>query len=135
MSTRNQTKNKLQRKESCHQRVRAKVEGTAQKPRLSVSRSNAHICAQLIDDQKGITLAVSRDAWGSDAKKKPAAKAETGKGELGGKIALAFEVGLEIAKKAQESKIKEVVFDRGGYRYHGRVKSLADGARKGGLQF
>jgi len=118
MSTRNQIKNKLARRNSRHQRVRAKAVGTASKPRLCVFRSNKHIYAQLIDDQKGTTLAVSGDT-----------------GKTTKKVAKAFDIGMEIAKKAQAIKTKKVVFDRGGYRYHGRVKSLAEGARKGGLEF
>jgi len=128
MSIRNKTKHKLQLRASRHRRVRAKIAGTAQTPRLCVFRSNKHILAQLIDDQKGVTLAVCGDAVKSASKK-------TAENDLKGKCADAFGIGMEIAKKAQELKTKKVVFDRGGYRYHGRVKSLAEGARKGGLEF
>ncbi len=93
-----------------------------------MSRSNQHIQAQIIDDQKGVTLAVCRDT-------KAAKTAKPAEGGLRGKSGVAYEVGMQIAKIAQEKKIKEVVFDRGGNRYHGRVKSLAEGARKGGLEF
>ena len=130
MSTRNQIKNKLERRASRHHRVRAKISGTAIIPRLCVSRSNKHICAQLIDDQKGVTLAVF-----GDQKMVLKPKSTQDKDQLTGKRARAYEVGVEIAKKAQELKAKKVVFDRSGYRYHGRVKSLAEGARKGGLEF
>ncbi len=99
-------------------RVRKKVFGTAEKPRLSVFRSLRYIYAQLIDDASGKTLvAVTSD----NGKKTKAEKA--------------FETGKELAKRASEKKINEVVFDRNGYKYHGRVKSLADGAREGGLKF
>lgn len=101
-----------------HRRVRAKVKGTSKMPRLCVFRSNQHITAQIIDDEKGKTI-----AFASDEKVK------------GDKSKRAFEVGKIIAKLAQEKKIKGVVFDRGGFNYHGRVKALADGAREGGLQF
>ncbi len=110
-------------------RVRAVISRTSAKPRLSVFRSNSHISVQLIDDQKGVTIAACDD------KKIAKPKGQAAKGELSGKKALAFEVGIEIAKKALELKTKQVVFDRGSYRYHGRVKSLAEGARKGGLEF
>jgi len=128
MSIRNKIKQKMDRKTSRHARVRAKVSGTQLKPRLCVFRSNKHITVQLIDDQKGVTLAVCGDAA---AAKKDKAVAEG----LKGKCATAFAVGIAIAGKAQELKTKKVVFDRGSYRYHGRVKSLAEGARKGGLEF
>ncbi|MFZ3073604.1 MAG: 50S ribosomal protein L18 [Minisyncoccales bacterium] len=127
MSIRNKIKHKIQRKTDRHRRVRARISGTAAKPRLCVFRSNKHILAQLIDDQKGVTLAVSSDL--------KAVKAAGRKGELSEKCAMAFTVGESIAKAAQELKAKQVVFDRGAYRYHGRVKSLAEGARKGGLEF
>lgn len=106
-----------------HNRVRAKVKGTARVPRLCVSRSNKHIRAQLINDEKGKILVAAND---SEIKRPKASK---------GKIILAAEVGKLIAKKANEKKIKKVVFDRGGYKYHGRVKALADGAREAGLDF
>jgi large subunit ribosomal protein L18 len=101
-------------------RVRSKVFGIDKKPRFSVFRSLNHIYAQLIDDQKGITLASAKDI---DIKKN------------GKKSEMAFRVGELIAKKAKEKNIEQVVFDKGSNRYHGRVKSVADGARKGGLKF
>ena len=113
-------KNKLRRKR--HLRVRNRVAGTAERPRLNVFRSLAHIYAQIIDDDKGITLV----AAGSVEK--------TFEGK-GGNIAAAKAVGAAIAKKALEKGISEVVFDRGGYIYHGRVKALAEAAREGGLKF
>lgn len=100
-------------------RVRGKIFGTPRKPRLSVFRSGKHIYAQLIDDKKGETLASASDL---DLK-------------TGTKIDKAGVVGGELAKKALKLKIKKVVFDRGGYKYHGRVKAVAEGARKGGLRF
>ena len=97
-----------------HRRVRAKIQGTAKVPRLCVFRSHQHIYAQLIDDDKGKTLA---SAQGQANIKK------------------AKEVGKLIAQQALEKKIAKVVFDRGGYKYHGRVKAVAEGAREGGLKF
>ncbi len=129
MSIRTQIKHKLEQKAKRQRRVRATISGTAARPRLCVFRSNSHISAQLIDDQKGVTLAVCDD------KKIAKTKIEAKKGELSGKQARAFAVGMEIANKAQGLKTKQIVFDRAGYRYHGRVKSLAEGARKGGLEF
>jgi len=101
------------------QRIRAKISGTAQRPRLSVYRSNANIYAQLIDDVSGKTLCSA-----SDLKVKDGTKSQK-----------AQKVGEEIAAKAKDLKISSIVFDRGGFAYHGRVKSLADGARSAGLQF
>jgi large subunit ribosomal protein L18 len=103
-----------------HKRVRAKIHGTAKRPRLSVSRSNKFIRAQLIDDDKAVTL-----IGVSDVKKS----------SKGVKSAHAKEVGKKIAELAVKQGIKEAVFDRGGHTYHGRVKALADGAREGGLKF
>jgi len=105
-----------------HRRVRAKVKGTKDCPRLSVFRSSQHIYVQLIDDNKGKTLVSFSD---SEIKKK--------KGLT--KVQMAKQVGSSIAKKALEKKIKKVVFDRAGYKYHGRVKAVAEGARKEGLSF
>ena len=105
-----------------HARVRAKVSGTAERPRLDVFRSNSHIYAQIIDDSKGITLV-------------SAASNEKDFGDNGGNCEGARKVGKLIAERAKKKKISEVVFDRGGYIYHGRVKELAEGAREGGLKF
>ena len=104
-----------------HKRIRNKISGIKECPRLSVFRSNRHIFAQLIDDEKGVTMA----AIGSVALKL----------ENGGSIEAAKKVGEEIAKLAKAKKIKRVVFDRGGYIYHGRIKALAEAAREAGLQF
>ena len=112
---------KQQKRKRRHRRVKAKIKGTAKVPRLCVFRSNKYIYAQLIDDEKDKTLVSSNDLEIKRAKDK--------------KIVLASKVGKLIAKKAQEKKIKKVVFDRGGYKYHGRVKAVAEGARKGGLEF
>jgi large subunit ribosomal protein L18 len=107
-----------------HRRIRAKVQGTAARPRLAVFRSLLHIYAQLIDDASGRTLVSA-----SDMKLKvPAADANR-------KIAAAKAVGASLAEQAKAAGIGEAVFDRGGYRYHGRVKAVADGAREGGLVF
>jgi large subunit ribosomal protein L18 len=102
-----------------HKRIRARMYGTAKRPRLCVFRSNQHIYAQLIDDDKAKVMASAGDL---DIKK-------------GQKSEKAKEVGKLIAKKAQEKKIDTVVFDRSGFPYHGRIKALADGAREGGLKF
>lgn len=115
-------KNKKTQKERRHRRVRAKIQGTDERPRLCVFRSNKHIYAQIIDDEKGRTLVSASDLEIKDSKKDK-------------KTDLAQKVGQLIAQKAKEKKIKTVVFDRGGFRYHGRIKTLADEARKQGLQF
>ena len=113
-------KSKRQSRSRRHKRIRAVVKGTAHRPRLCVFRSARHIYAQLIDDGKGIILLSSDD------------KKETKKEK---KAAIAYKVGESLAKKALEKDIKQVVFDRGGYAYPGRVKALAEGARSGGLRF
>jgi large subunit ribosomal protein L18 len=105
-----------------HKRVRAKISGTAKKPRLCVFKSQKHIYGQLIDDDKGKTLAQASDL-------------ELKKSEKQGKMNIALEVGKLIAGKAKDLKIEKVVFDRGGYQFHGKIKSLAEGAREGGLKF
>ena len=105
-----------------HKRVRAKISGTAARPRLAVYRSNAHISAQIIDDVAGVTL-VSASTHEKDFQ-----------GNGGNKVA-ARAVGKVLAERANAKGITEVVFDRGGYLYHGRVSELADGAREGGLKF
>ncbi len=119
-------KNKIQnlRQSRRHGRVRAKVHGTNERPRLSVFRSNRGMFLQLIDDERGITLVSA-----GTHEIKAAAKAE------GGKVALSKDLGLLLAKKAQDKKITRVVFDRGSYKYHGRVQAAAEGARAGGLEF
>jgi large subunit ribosomal protein L18 len=108
-------------RERKHARVRAKISGTASCPRLCVFRSNKHIEAQIIDDVKRVTLVASSSV---------ALKLENGSN-----IEAAKKVGADLAAKAKALKIKEVVFDRGGYVYHGRVAALADAAREGGLKF
>ena len=117
---------KKQKRIRRHRRVRARVFGTKGMPRLCVFRSNKYIYAQIIDDEKGKTIIQAKDTEKLNLKE---AKEKTAK------IAKAFCVGKLIAQKAEEKKIKKVVFDRGGYQYHGRVKALAEGAREGGLQF
>jgi large subunit ribosomal protein L18 len=106
-----------------HKRIRRKVAGTAERPRLAVFRSLAHIYAQLIDDAQGRTLA----AASTSEKNAPVT--------TGGNVAGAKAVGKLIAERAREKGIQKVVFDRGGYIYHGRVKALADAARAAGLEF
>jgi large subunit ribosomal protein L18 len=104
-----------------HTRIRRKVSGTTARPRLSVHRSTGHIYAQVIDDQKGVTLASASSL---------AAKLTTG-----GNVAAAKEIGKAVAEAAIAKGVKSVVFDRGGYLYHGRIKALADAAREAGLEF
>jgi large subunit ribosomal protein L18 len=102
-------------------KVRAKISGTASKPRLAVFRSLKHIYAQLIDDEHSLTLVATSDL--------------ELKSKKGRRVDQAFEIGQKLANKATKEKIKEVVFDKRGYKYHGIVKDLAEGARKGGLKF
>ncbi len=111
---------KQQQKHRRHRRIRAKVIGTKERPRLSVFRSNQHTYVQLIDDQESKTLVSV-----NDLKIK-------GKGS---KIEISKQIGKLVAEKALAKKIKEVVFDRGGYKYHGRIKAIAEAARQGGLKF
>jgi len=121
-----------------HVRIRGKISGLENRPRLCVFKSNKHIYAQLINDKKGKTILTAGDLEIKRKKteKSAAAKTKEDKGEKRtGKSVLAFEVGKLIAKKALEKKFDKVVFDRGGYKYHGRVKALAEGAREGGLKF
>lgn len=106
-----------------HARVRNKVEGTSAVPRLNVFRSNSNIFAQIIDDEKRVTLA---SASSIDKELKL---------ENGSNVEAAIKVGQLIAKRAKEAKITKVTFDRGGYLYHGRVKALAEAARENGLEF
>jgi large subunit ribosomal protein L18 len=108
-----------------HLRIRKKISGTGERPRLAVFRSLNHIFAQVIDDEKGITLA-SVSSLDRETK--------LGRG-AGGNVAGAKVVGAEIAKRAKAKGIETVVYDRGGYPYHGRVKALADAAREAGLKF
>ena len=105
-----------------HKRIRRKLAGTAERPRLAVFRSVAHIYAQVIDDSKGITL-VSASSVDKASKTN------------GGNMAAAKTIGKLVAERAKEKGIQQVVFDRGGYQYHGRVKALADAARAAGLEF
>ena len=105
-----------------HRRVRGKIQGTSERPRLNVFRSTNNIYAQLIDDVKGVTLAA-------------ASTLDKDLNGYGGNKEAAHKVGELIAKRAAEKGITEVVFDRGGYIFHGRVKELAEGAREGGLKF
>jgi large subunit ribosomal protein L18 len=105
-----------------HKRIRRKVAGTEQRPRLAIFRSVNHIYAQLIDDEKGNTIA-------------SAGSIEKDLGGKGGNVEGAKLIGQKVAERAKEKGITKVVFDRGGYLYHGRVKALADAAREAGLEF
>jgi len=115
-------------RQKVHSRIRKKLAGTTERPRLNVYRSVNHIYAQVIDDAKGVTIV-------------SAASVEKGKGvkgekrPTGGNVASAKDVGKLIAERARQKGIKKVVFDRGGYLYHGRIKALADAAREAGLEF
>ena len=115
-------KDKNQQRLKRHARVRAKISGTADRPRLAVYRSNANIYAQIIDDVKGVTLV-------------SASSIEAGFEGIGSNKEAAKKVGTRIAEKALAAGIETVVFDRGGYVYHGRVSELAAGAREAGLKF
>lgn len=114
--------NKEARRQRIKYRIRKVVKGTAQKPRMAVYRSNSEIYVQLIDDLSGTTIA-------------SASSLKDLKGNGGNKSEIAAQVGKKIAEIASSKGISEVAFDRGGFLYHGRVKSLADGAREGGLKF
>lgn len=117
------SKAKTERRTRIHYTIRRVLTGSTQKPRLSVFRSNNEIYAQLIDDAKGVTLAAA------STKDKDIAA------QKGNKTSKSKLVGSAIARKANDLGLKEIVFDRSGYLYHGRVKALADGAREGGLKF
>ncbi len=112
-------------RERVHVRIRKKLRGTSERPRLTVFRSTAHIYAQVVDDTKGVTLVAASSTEKAAAVKKGA----------GGNVAAAKEIGKRVAERAKENGISKVVFDRGGYIYHGRVKALADAAREAGLEF
>jgi large subunit ribosomal protein L18 len=105
-----------------HHRIRRKVQGTAERPRLAVFRSLAHIYAQVIDDSQGKTVA-------------SASSADKSNRTNGGNLAAAKAIGKAVAERAKEQGVTKVVFDRGGYQYHGRIKALADAARAAGLEF
>lgn len=116
--------NRINQKQRRKIRVRSKIEGTKEKPRLSVFRSSRYLYGQIIDDDKAMTIVgVSEKELDLEKEKKVS------------KIELAKQLGMIIAKKAKEKKIKSIHFDRGRYRYHGRVKAFAEGAREGGLKF
>jgi large subunit ribosomal protein L18 len=119
-------KAKRERRERAHLRVRKRVRGSAERPRLSVYKSLRYIYAQVIDDERGVTLAAANSA-------DPAVREAVGKSTAGKEAAK--RVGELVAQRAKEKGIDKVVFDRGGYVYHGRVQALADAAREKGLQF
>jgi len=126
MKDKNKIKN--EKRDKRRGRIRVKVKGTAECPRLSVFKSNKGMYLQLIDDSKSITLV--------SVNNKEIKKIENSSDKkLKGKIAIAFEMGKKITEKAKEKNITKIVFDRGGYKYHGRVSAVADGARKEGLIF
>jgi large subunit ribosomal protein L18 len=116
------SKDKVRRR--VHQRIRQRMSGSGERPRLNIYRSLNHIYAQVIDDSTGKTIASASTVQGKKGSKK-----------TGGNVASAKEIGKTIAQRAQEKGVKKVVFDRGGYLYHGRIKALADAAREAGLEF
>lgn len=116
---------KIEKRLRRRKRIRSRVVGTIVRPRLSVFRSNDHIYAQIINDEKGVTLAAASD---KEVIKKGEKKSLT-------KVEMAFKAGELLAQKLVKKKIKKVVFDRGGFKYHGRIEALAAGAKKGGLEF
>src|SRR5438552_12778557 len=109
-----------------HTRIPKALQGSDARPRLNIYRSLNHIYAQVIDDGSGVTLVSASTASGKEGKSKK---------KTGGNLASAKEIGKLVAQRAQEKGIKKVVFDRGGYLYHGRIKALADAAREAGLEF
>lgn len=117
-----QPRSREERRYRRHLRVRKKVVGTAARPRLVVFRSLKHVYAQLVDDDRGHTVVSISDRTKDLAREKP------------GKVGAAFAVGKRLAESAKALGLKQVVFDRAGYRYHGRVRAVADGAREGGLE-
>ncbi len=117
-------KNKFERRTRIKRKIRSNISGTSQRPRLTVYRSLNHIYAQLIDDVNGTTLVSASSLSGKEQAKTEDDKTTTSK-----------QVGAQLAEKAIAKGLEKVVFDRNGYRYHGRVKALADGAREGGLKF
>ena len=140
------------KKQRRHKRVRAKISGTNKIPRLCVFRSNKYTTAQIVDDEKGKMIITVDDkkintkhktqntklqpkTQKLDEKDENKKNDEKKKVQRTGKVAKAYEVGKIIAEKAIEKKIKKIVFDRGGYKYHGRVKAVAEGARDAGLEF
>ena len=116
---------KIQKRIRAHKRIRARITGTKARPRLSVFKSIQHIYAQLVNDETGKIIVSASDIELQKSKTKIG----------GGKAVLAKEVGKLIAEKAKKEKIDSVVFDRGGFLFHGRIKAVADGAREGGLKF
>jgi large subunit ribosomal protein L18 len=117
---------KNQSRQKIHDRIRRRMLGTAERPRLNVYRSLNHIYAQLINDEDGATLVSANSLEGSAGK---------GQRRTGGNVASAKDVGKKLAERAKEKGVTKIVFDRGGYLYHGRIKALADAAREAGLQF
>ncbi len=115
-----------------HKKVRSRIYGTKEIPRLCVFRSNKHIYCQIIDDEKGKTFVSASD---KQIDLKQTDKKADEKQARTGKIAISYAVGKLLAEKALKNNIKKVKFDRGGYKYHGRVKAIADGARKNALEF
>lgn len=132
---------KQQKRLRRQKRTRAKFLGTTHRPRLSVFRSLKHIYAQIIDDEKKQTIVAASDLEFKKSKsqklkvRKKETKEDKEKKVQTRKVAIAYKVGRLIAEKALKKKIKKVVFDRGPYKYHGRVQALAEGAREGGLEF
>ena len=119
-------------RQKVHDRIRRKIRGTSARPRLNVYRSLNHIYAQIVDDYAGTTVVSASTAEGKKPEKGAGSKTTK---KTGGNVASAKAIGKLIAERAQEKGVKKVVFDRGGYLYHGRIKALADAAREAGLEF
>lgn len=130
-------RSKQDKRKRRHKRVRAKIKGTSDRPRLSVFRSNRHIWVQLIDDVSGNSILMANDleVVSRTKNKSSKEKVKSPVSKVITKLAAAEKIGETIAARAQEKNITTIVFDRGGYKYHGIVKAVAQGARKGGLKF
>ncbi len=120
--------NKVQKRIRRHRKIRAKISGTALVPRISVFRSNAHMMVQVIDDVARKTIAVATDVVAGASKKAQVKKDST-------KLSMATKLGSELGKKIQEMGLKRVIFDRGGFKYHGRIKAFADALRSENIEF
>ncbi len=123
---RNKQREKLKHRQKLKRRIRKKISGTAERPRLVVYRGNSNVSVQLIDDVNNVSLGGITSV---------AAKYDDLKVKSSGKIEISTQIGKDLAELAKSIKINEIVFDRSGYQYHGRVKAIADGAREGGLKF
>lgn len=131
--TSNKSKARRASRAKRHARVLKKVRGTAERPRLVVFRSLRNIEGQIVDDDRGVTLVGMSTVSGIDAA--PSKEDAEGSEDMTPRVAASYAAGMALAQKARENGIERIVFDRGGYRYHGRVRAFAEGARAGGLDF